>query len=254
MEELIKNLFVDKWEYSLNLICKYGLREILHNLISVIELKISKESYNNGINGISSSFLTNLNTNYLSKITIKEEKEDIEYIIREISMHYLFKYIESVDDPKSIITKNLQEELKSTCELNGYDYYALNKIFPVDDFVKFANVNSNTDLLNNPPVFYYDWKGLPHDFDDLKRNLKSSNCISSTAEFKKIFSKHNGDISISFNRDNIDFLIILFELLYERRLILPKGKNCGKFHPLNMYGVDFHESQQKNRAFTYTFE
>ena len=41
-----------------------------------------------------------------------------------------------------------------------------------------------------------------------------------------------------FANDVVHFLVVLFDELKRRKLIVPKGCN-GHFHPLRVYGIDF---------------
>ena len=135
--------------------------------------------------------------------------------------------------------------MRSACDYHGYDYTGLNRVFPIEDLVKFAkdtlNSSEENNLVVNPPVFWYDWNGVDYDLDTLSRDLKSQNIISGTKNFKELFKYHKGEMQVRFNRNNIDFIIVLFDSLYQKGLIIPKGINSGKFHPLKLYAVDFDE-------------
>lgn len=225
-----------------DLILKYELEQPIQNLANFINNKIQKKQ--TGIKGLPSAFLTQINSGFLAKIQDSDEKRELEEILSNISTYLLEKYIQSINLPAASIVKDLQEELKTTCEINSFDYNALNKVFPIETLVKFAKLSSNTseevNLLTKPPVYYYDWNGInQYDLDDLVKNLKSENHISNVWGFKKIFKKHSGDITISINKESLDFIIILFDTLVNNQLLIPRGKNCGKFHPLKLYAVDF---------------
>jgi len=247
VKNIIRELYVDKEQYVIYLLEKYGLDQPLQNLVNIINVRIHKKDLKNlGIKGIPSSFLTTINSRYLDKIKDTKEKEELEYLITEISIHLLNKYIQSIKAPQSEIIKDLHVELRTACELNDFDYKALNKIFPIETLVKFAKVSSNSsgksNLLTKPTIFYYYWNGrYDYDLDDLVKNLKAEKHISDIRGFKKIFKEHSGNLAISISRSSLDFIIILFDILSDKskQLIIPKGKNCGKFHPLKVYAVDF---------------
>jgi hypothetical protein len=244
VKNIINDLYVDKKQHVFDLILKYELEQPIQNLVNFINNKIQKKQ--SGIKGLPSAFLTQINSGFLAKIQDSEEKRELEEILSNISTYLLEKYIQSINLPSASIVKDLQEELKTTCEINSFDYNALNKVFPIETLVKFAKLSSNTseevNLLTKPPIYYYEWNGgSPNNLDDLIKNLKSENHISNVWEFRRIFKEHTGDIRVLINKESLDFIIILFDTLVDKnkQLLIPRGKNCGKFHPLKLYAVDF---------------
>jgi len=161
-------------------------------------------------------------------------------------MHLLIKYIQSTNASKYEIAQSLRLELKSACDFHAYDYSELNKVFPIEDLVNFAKATSKSSEVNNlfvnPPVFYYEWNGFDHDLDALSRDMKSENIIQGIKNFKELFGPHNGEIQVKFNKLKFDFIIVLFDCLYHMGLLVPRGKNCGKFHPLQLYDDEFNNN------------
>ena len=247
MKSIIKELFVNKEQYVLNLLVKHSLNQPIQNLVKIINARIQRQHLKSiGLKGIPSSFLTIINYKYISKVQGKNEKEELEYLIAEITIYFLNKYIQSVKAPQSEIIHELKIELKSACELNNFDYKELNRAFPIETLVKFAknsiNKSEESNLLTKPPIYYYEWNGrYNYDLDDLVKNLETENHILDVRGFKKIFNKHSGDITILINRESLDFIIVLFDILgnKNKQLLIPQGRNCGKFHPLKIYAVDF---------------
>lgn len=243
MRSLIKEIFVDKEEYIIALINKHNLDQPLERLVKVVEARIKNPV--NGLDGIPGIFLTTINDNFLACISDGDEKREVEYLIREIAMYLLVKYIQSSNSSKYDITRSLRFELKTACDYHGYNYHELNRVFPIEDLVSFAKDTSKSgdrdNLIVNPPTFYYDWIGNNYDLDTLSRDLKSQNIISGIRNFKGLFTHHTGEIVVRFNRDYLDFIIVLFDRLYKKGLLIPKGINGGKFHPLRLYAVDFEE-------------
>ena len=141
------------------------------------------------------------------------------------------------------LNSDLEKEWDKSYELNNYDYDALNKRMPIESLVKFAkdshNKSEENNLLSNLHNYYYQWNGRDSDLDYLIRNLKSENHILQVRNFKKIFSKHTGELTIKINRDSINFIFLLLKILHEKSLIIPKGNNTGVFYPLKLFAVDF---------------
>ena len=113
---------------------KYKLDLLLKNVVEKVQSEIkhlqtkSGENRQSSILSISVSFLASVN-NKLAVITIADEKRDLELLISDISNELLSQLLKDYRGNKTELLNEIIENLKTICELNGYDYDALLLIF-----------------------------------------------------------------------------------------------------------------------------
>jgi len=182
---------------------------------------------------MASSLLTRINV-ALSTIKNKKVKEDLKYILSEVNSKLIaFIISQSKESPMEIIGK-IKTSTQTTIEINGWDRNDFKKYLPVDQMAYLSNAIQQRDAISKP--VFYDWNCRPHELDELAKNLKSSVKVS-VKEFKKLFCKPKETFNVKVQREELDFIMVLFDYLKERRFITPRGKQ-GHFLPLKIYLVD----------------
>jgi hypothetical protein len=233
----------DDVSFTSQLLIRYGINEVLNPIIKktdelILSAKIGEPQIAK-IGSIASLLLTNVN----SKLTIInniEEKEKLEHIISDIGYTLLKKIVEK--DPKSSVRtiESIKEALQTSCEVNGYDFKALSRLFPVYKYVELNKIGQKSSVqfiyLERP--VYYNWNSNEVNLHELTNVLKARNVISDKGQFLKLFAQPKEGLSVSFNREFHDEIAVLFALLYEKKHISPLG-NRGQYMPLKSYAVDF---------------
>lgn len=248
LNTLIDKIFVNKKEQVFALLSKYELDKFINTFHSKI-VSLQKEDLTSEkkiLSSLSSSFLTRINST-LENLTSIDEKEELEYILSEISNEFIFLIIQKEGISNSQILTEIKESIVTTCEANNWNVEALMKLTKIDILhaisVKSASPLTNTttnDKKNKSPVYYYKW--LKSDLNELSYNLKDQKTIKSAAEFKKLFENHKGDIKVRVNKNQLEFIIILFDELKRNQFIKVCGTR-GHFFPLTNYCVDFDKKE-----------
>lgn len=227
----IEKIIKDKYENAdklIDLIREYHIESVINQAIQQIESKF-KDGKISDLPKLSGLILNDINF-YISKITDPEKKKPIEYLLGDIFQDYLNE-ISKNKSFQSILTE-IQSNIQAACEYRGYDYEKLSS---------FLNIKKHQVLLpkHNIRNIFYDWNGELYELDELARNIYDMKLILSVKEFKRLFKPVYGNLSIRCNREHIDKLLILFQVLKETCLITPKGKgNSGHFAPFIQYSVD----------------
>lgn len=228
IESILNDIFYDGTEKTIEQLKKYGLYEITQKKITYFNNSINLNKADN-LNAIYASFVQSINTK-LNNISDLNEREHLKYILSDIGNHLIDKLIKN-----KIITSNdlkaLEVSLEEIYKILGYD---------INDLLKRTQFNRIVSLLdshNTESNIYYEWisDDLNH-FDEICRNLRSEKSISSIKDFKKLFSPK--PVNVGFNEDSIEFVVVLFDTLYEKKLIKPRNKK-GHLAPLKVYAVDF---------------
>lgn len=248
LNALIDKIFVNKKEQVFVLLSKYELDKFISTFHSKI-MNLQKEdltSEKKTLSSLASSFLTRINS-ILENLTSIEEKEELEYILSEISNEFIFQIIQKEGISNGQVLTEIKDSIVTTCEANNWNVEALMKLTKIDILhalsVKSAppltNITTN-NTKNKPLVYYYDW--LKSDLNELSYNLKDQKTIKSISEFKKLFTNHDGDIKVRMNGDQLEFIIILFDELKRNKFIKACGSK-GHFFPLTNYCVDFDKKE-----------
>lgn len=246
--DLIDKIFVNKKEQVFSLLSKYELDKFISTFHSKI-MNLKKEDLAGEkmtLSSLASSFLTRVNS-ILENLTSNEEKKDLEYILSEISNEFIFQIIQKEDISITQVLTEIKDSIITTCDANNWNVEVLMKITKIDLLhalsVKSASPLTNTATTykkNKPQVYYYGW--LKSDLNEFSYNLKDQKIIKSIAEFKKLFTNHDGNIKIRMNGDQLEFIIILFDELKKNKFIKTFGTR-GHFFPLTNYCVDFDKKE-----------
>lgn len=195
------------------------------------------EKGRNIIGTLASTYLTRLNS-VLEKMDNIEEKEELEYILSEISNEFIHQLLQKDGISQEILLKEIRDSLITTCQVNNWNTELLLKKTRID-LLHILSVKADSSIDDSlRRISYYLWLGNTEDLDELAYNLKDRKTIKSIGEFKKLFSAHAGRITVKVNSAQIDFIIVLFDQLKIKKLIKPCGTQ-GHFFPLKTYCVDF---------------
>lgn len=209
-----------------SLLSKYNLENTITTAISSINSKMIGNEFNE-LPKISGIILNEINS-VVTIIDNTNEKKKIEYLLSDIFQNYINK-ISELDDSE-LVVKDIIENLKTACEYRGYDYKILNSILGLEKVtvLKPRAITKKT---------YYEWLGKEYELDEITRDLADKKIISSIKEFKKLFKPVTDSFYVIFNKKFKDEIIVLFNLLKEKKLIKPKGTS-GYFAPLVQYSMD----------------
>jgi hypothetical protein len=242
LSNLIEEVFVDKQEDVLNELQKHKLdKDISQVLIAIDKVDNQKLFANKSfVSSLSSSYLTNVNSK-IAKVEDIERKENLEYIVKELSNQILIRLISKTNSSPKQVLDQISEGLTASCVLNNWDY---NKLYKIMNFDLLHSVAAKTDKNifsedDTKGIYYYVWNGNEEILKEIIYDLKDKKIIKSTTEFKKLFSEHNGKLNIRVKASCLDYIIILFDELYSKRLITPKGYKAKHFTPIKTYLVDF---------------
>ncbi len=165
---------------------------------------------------------------------IPEDKARLEILCVDVLSFLMQDLLKKSNHPRTDL-QNLRLSLENLYKLEGHDFPTLMAILKYDELEK--AFPKDTPVIAEK--YWYVWTGKPHELDFIASKLYKQCFIKSVKEFRKLFEEnHPLNLAVSFARESINFLIVLFDELKVRKLISPKGNN-GHFHPLRVYGVDF---------------
>ncbi len=223
--KIIKTKYYN-YEEIIQLLKKYHLEQIINKSINAVESKLDKKEFQS-IPNISGILLTNVNS-LMGEISNPEDKTKIEYILSDLFQDY-FNIISTQEDGKTILSE-IQDNLKIACEIGGFDYNELSRFLDLEKS-KILTPKLNQNFL------HYNWNGEDYELDELSRDLYAMKVIFSVKEFKKLFKPISKNLIIKCNPEKKEFLLILFQVLKDRKIITPKGSS-GHFAPIVKYCVD----------------
>lgn len=234
IETILNDIFFDGTEKTIEQLKKYGLYEITQKKIDFFNNSMNQNKVTN-LNAVYTAFIQSINTQ-LNNVGDLVEREHLKYILSNIGNHLIDKLIET-----NLITSNdlidLEESLKEICELLGYDFEDLRKRTQLNRIALLLRNQEKNNGIKKESTIYYEWVSQDHNlFDYVCRNLKSEKSISSIKDFKKLFTPE--PVNVTFSKDNSEFIVVLFDTLYEQKLISPRKKK-GHLAPLKNYAVDF---------------
>lgn len=250
LQKFVTEKYQDE-ELALELIRKYGLENILDNGIKKIENALKTEQHQS-LPNYASIILSDSN-NIIGTIQIIEDKRKIKSLLADIFKYYLdlcdFK------DPSGSLTMGIISSLEKACELKEYDYNELQLLLNLDRYWIRSKNNSERNTQN-----HYQWNLKQGLLDIFLSRLKERNLIDSKKEFRRLFTKHDGSISIKLPENGINVLFLIIHQLGKEKIITPKGGN-GLFVPIIKFCVDeqgnkiikipankFHERLKRNEA------
>ena len=212
----------------ITLVRKVDLENSLNVMLDKIEGALESDD-SNKIVTISGLMLSGINSK-LGNHPDPNEKQKLEYLLADIFERYLFLISKKPDGPQ--ILALVDENLKETCEIAGYDYNALSSLF---------NIKKHVVLLpqRKSYSYHYEWHGVQYELDEVIRDIADKKWIYSVKEMKRIFAPVSGNLQVRCNPQKKAELLILIHVLKEKEMITPKGRgNSGHFTPICTYAVD----------------
>ena len=242
--DLIDKLFLDRKQYVLDLLKKHELNKSLLNSLLAINKKDNLEKLKNTsyLSSLSSTFLTKVNS-IIEKIQDVDEKREVEYVVGEVSKGILKELVLNTDQPANSTLENLLIALETTCELNEWDFERLKQEINLDLLYVVSTKNNHFGSRKQKSAGrkdeYYQWNGDKDDLENLITNLKDQKIIKSIPSMRSWFTNEQKCQQVQIDNSRIEFVLILFDELYNRGLITPKGYRAKKFTYIESYGVDF---------------
>lgn len=233
VDKMINKIFFDDTESAISLLKEYKLYALVNERLSYISRQIEQ---NNKLDftTLSISFIQEVNS-ILDDIENEKIKQKLKYFLGSIS-NYI---IDTLTNEKIITSQNLiflKESLKNLADVKNYNFQDIEMRLQIDRLIDRLDSSEEPNSIKAVP--YYEWKSRPHKLDEVSRDLKSEKVIHSTKDFRKLFSQN--PVFFKVPPDKSDFLFVLFEVLYDYKLITPKVKK-GKFSALVEFATDLEE-------------
>lgn len=231
IKSILNKIFFNEVDTALLKLKQYGFDIILEQKINLIYKRFQSKNISD-IDIIASSFLQTVNTK-LKEITSKEDELFVKYLLTDIGNHL----IQNFKNVKTVTYRDLDKlnnTFKSICEIEGYDYKDLENRIGLKNKIDLLKVNQD-GVLDTKPV-YYDWLKSNSSLDFLIDDLKSEKMIKVKNEFNSLFTQN--PLKTKINAEFKEFIFILFDTLYEKKIIQPRVKK-GHFLPLIQNAVDF---------------
>lgn len=237
-EEILNEIYADK-EKAIVLFQKYDLESVIKKAIDLVKSKTSIDSPKPvRIGGLPAIMLHGVNSR-LKDIFDENEKREVEILVSDIAFFLLNHLLQKAKGNRAELLNEVKESLKDACATYNYKYEQLMLLFNLDKFTKIVSTIEDSPSIQQTSrnQIHYEWLCKNYDLDELARELKSENIIKSVKEFKSLFDVQPQP-SVHFNAQKLDYVIVLFDLLKERKFISVKG-NRGHLHPIKIHGVDF---------------
>ena len=246
---ILNEIFFNEVDTALLKLKQYGFDVILEQKINLIYTRFQSKNISD-IDIIASLFLQTVNTK-LKEITDKEDELFVKYLLTDIGNHLILNFykIETVTYKD---LEKLNNTFKSICEIEGYDYKDLENRIGLKSKIDLLRIDQ--DGVQEVKIVYYDWLVGNSALDFLIDDLKSEKIIKVKNEFRSLFTKN--PLKTKINPEFKEFLFILFDTLYEHKIIKPRVKK-GHFSPLVQNAVDFDGSTlyiQKANSYKFTIQ
>lgn len=225
LNKIIEDIFFNDTQIAIDKLREYNLYDIIEKHINSINADL------NNFNTVATSLISSVNS-ILRNVSNLEDKAYLEYLISDIANFIIKKFFSEGTINHNEIA-SLDEQIKTICNLYDYNYVDFQKLIPLKKISEYITINQSRKE-NNKPV-YYEWNTKINLLDELAKNLKSEQIIYSVKDFKKLFSSK--PIEVVFNKEKVNFIIILFDELYNFGFIKPKVKK-GHFIALKHYSID----------------
>ncbi len=242
---ILKRLYPDDYLSIRARLDKYNIVIVTNKTIELLESQfeqmetIEPFELDFSIGNMASSYLTQMNA-IVAKVKDVEEKEFLRDKIYGISTYLIQQVIEFSNREVHETVHIIKNSLKTACKINNYEFDLLNQYLRLDLMYKISTITKKK--LQPQVITYYDWTGEPHQLDEIARNLKAEGSIDSVKTFKLLFEKHDLGLKVPINSKSLPFIMVLFDVLKQEGLILPKGKK-GHYTPLVQYGVNLSGSE-----------
>ncbi|WP_299676363.1 hypothetical protein [uncultured Dokdonia sp.] len=233
IEEILSDVYGDDTGGAIELLDEYNLREVVNEKLLYLKRKTNFLDIDH-ISTFSFSLLKAIN-NIVLKVENGKDKRLLKYTLADIG-NYLIKKLIEQEKMTFEDFEELGKSLREFCELEGYNYQDLERLLQIDRSIKIKTNHKNLSVIKNQINVYYEWNGNKDLLEYIIDNLKSEKIIVLKSEFEKLFSVTPKQVRIK--RDSKDFIIVLFDVLKNKKLITPRG-NKGHFVPLKSFAIDF---------------
>lgn len=226
-ERLILNEFLEG-DRIVRTLRKYQFESDLENSFRAIVELIEQSKYDQ-IPNLVGAVLVTINDR-LRRIDDKEDKLILEQLSKELFIDSV-RLLKQTEEGRKCLSHST-EGLKKICEIKRYDFIELNRILELDHF-HVVRIQSK----NKFP--YYDWQsGNVNELNELAKDLQDKQIINGVINFKRLFNPINNlEFRFKAHKEKVDHLLVLFQILKEKKLIKPKVLS-GHFIPLSQYGRD----------------
>jgi len=214
LEGILREIYSNDIQEGIEILNRYDFYNTIQKNIDFLN-KDNKDK--KVIKHLVGHFLHSINQKLL-KIDDLEDKMYLKIIISDVGL-YLIKTQFKNQNINIEDLKEINNQLKYTCEIEGYDFEELQKLLGLDQIYKFLQ----DDLRDNiKKVIYFEWLGKNNHFDEIVDTLKTEGVIRSKKEFKKLFTENPVNVRIDIAQK--DFLIIFIDYLKESNLLTTKPK------------------------------
>lgn len=227
IETILKEVFDSNIDEAISKLIEYDFYAPMEQIINRINTKLENKDINQ-IEVVAISFLQTVNTK-INAITCIEDMLFLKKLIADIGSHLILKYFR-IDGVTHKNLESLISAFKSIAEVQGYDYADIERRLGIEKSISFIKAKHNQKCV------YYDWCLKQADLEFFIDDLKSDKIVSSKKELATLFTKTPQ--KVRFNRKDKEYIFILFDTLYEQKIIKPKLQK-GQFKPLVNNSVDF---------------
>lgn len=230
IEHIIKASYIDHARIN-KIIASYDLDKVLNDVLG----RLHKNNTNIGLLTKSAGHSLREINRVLENIKSKTDKAIIEEVLSDIFKDFLNQCV--ADTGNSQFPYEVAQELKASCDYYGYDYLTLSRLLGLPRIRTF-----NTTVLRARKKIkpHYTWCRNANELHLLAHELKSAKILSASIKgFKSLFNE-NQSFPVHFNPKKKYELLILFQVMHERKLITVHNTS-GHFKPLFNYSVDNQE-------------
>jgi hypothetical protein len=207
------------------LLKKFNLDKVAQTAIQQIDRRITNNKVDD-LPKISGIILNDINV-VISTVKDSDDKRKLEYFLSDLFQDYISQV--SIQPNSQHIIKEIIENIRTACEYRGYNYKELERLLSLEKQTVVVRKVTNE--------LYYEWQREEKELDEIAKDLADKKYIYSVKEFRKLFKP--APIYVRFNKAYKDEIIVFFQILKEKKLIIPRGKgNSGHFSAFVKYAMD----------------
>lgn len=207
------------------LLKKFNLEKVVLNAIQQIDNKLINNKIDD-LPKISGIILNDINA-LISNVKNQDDKIKLEYFLSDLFQDYILQISKNPNSQR--IISEIIESIRTACEYRGYNYTELERLLALEKQTIVVKKFTND--------FYYEWQSKEQELDEIAKDLVDKKFCYSVKEFKKLFTLEPS--YVRFNRKFKDEIILFFQILKEKKLIIPRGKgNSGHFTAFVKYAMD----------------
>lgn len=231
IKSIISSVFTNRIDETSNLLHKHDLVLIIEKYYEcIVEDRISLDK----IESAAAMFLTELNR----KISTAETKNKmiLEYVVADLTKFMFSKWILESQINKQLAIDRIFSGLEMSCRLNNWNFEEVKRFFNIEmnHAVKVESISIN----NHPTNYYYTWCSSVRNLGDLASCLYDRKAIQRKNLLHDLFDEPNSHKNLTIEPSRLDVILVLFDELYNRKLIIPRGYKAKKFTPLKMRLMD----------------